>query len=258
MRMMTFNLRFENEMDGDNAWSHRRELVLRLIRRHAPDILGTQEGKRSQLLYLRDQLPEYLAHAPGRIMDERGQYPTLYVRKDRFGITRGEECWLSKTPHVYLSKDWDSAFPRMMSAAELRGMRDGRSFWVGVTHLDHRGAMARFEQARMIASWVAAKKTPVIFMGDFNADPASAVHQVLTGADVGLRDTWQALAHGEGRGSATHHDFRGNPEGPRIDWILASAHFRVRRARVLKDQCDGRYPSDHFPYAVDLDWRSDA
>jgi endonuclease/exonuclease/phosphatase family metal-dependent hydrolase len=54
--------------------------------------------------------------------------------------------------------------------------------------------------------------------------------------------------------SYTHHGFDGIPKKARLDWILVSKHFIVRDASVVRDHDGGRYPSDHFPYVVDLDW----
>ena len=45
MRIMTFNIRFENEHDKNNAWQYRRELVAEIIQRHSPSLVGIQEGK---------------------------------------------------------------------------------------------------------------------------------------------------------------------------------------------------------------------
>ena len=254
MRVMTFNLRFENEQDGANAWFHRRELVIHLIRRYAPSILGTQEGKWSQLLYLQDHLPEYHLHAPARVLDDTCQYPTLCLRRDTFDVRGGEEFWLSRTPEIHRSKDWDSAFPRMVSYARLRDRKTGGILWVAVTHLDHMGSEARYEQARILVEWMKTRKGPVIFMGDFNEPPGSSVHQVLAAPGRRLRDTWQILGREEGPESLTHHGFRGIPQKARMDWILVSPHFKVKDANIIKDRFEGRYPSDHFPYSVDMEW----
>ncbi|MEZ4579373.1 MAG: hypothetical protein R2875_15590 [Desulfobacterales bacterium] len=44
MKIMTFNLRFENDRDGDNSWVNRRRMVVDIINRYQPDILGTGRG----------------------------------------------------------------------------------------------------------------------------------------------------------------------------------------------------------------------
>ncbi|HKI48060.1 MAG TPA: endonuclease/exonuclease/phosphatase family protein, partial [Desulfobacteria bacterium] len=119
MRVMTFNIRFENDQDGANSWIYRWDLVVKLIEKYDPDILGTQEGRVSQLAFLDGRLAQYKMHAPLRVLDDTCQYPTLFFHKNRFNIIEGEEFWLSKTPKVHRSKNWDSAFPRMVSTARV-------------------------------------------------------------------------------------------------------------------------------------------
>lgn len=249
---MTFNIRFENDRDGTDSWVHRRELVVRIIERYTPDIIGTQEGRWTQLVYLRDKLPEYYLHAPGRTIDPTCQYPTLFIRKKGFNIVGGKEFWLSKTPEIHRSKDWGSAFPRMINYANVLVRESGATLWVAVTHLDHKGAEARIQQAGITASWVKEQKGPVVLVGDFNDKPGASVHQILTGPEAGLVDTWEALGHKEDSMSFTHHGFTGTPQDSRIDWILISPHFKVLNGVIIRDHFAKRYPSDHFPYMVDL------
>ena len=95
-------------------------------------------------------------------------------------------------------------------------------------------------------------------MGDFNDGPDSAVHHLLASSKTGLRDTWQVLCREEDEASMTHHNFQGLPKPCRMDWVLVSREFRVLDAMVVRSNREGRYPSDHFPYAVELDWEKDS
>ncbi len=248
IKVMTFNLRFANDDDGADGWDRRREQVIRLVERYDPAILGTQEGMQSQLSYLERQLTGYTMNAEKRTWDSRSQYPTLFISKKHFLITESGERWLSKTPKVHLSKDWDSAFPRMMNFAALIPKAGGSVIWAAVTHLDHVGATARYEQGRLLAQWAQSKRRPVILMGDFNDSPESPLHRLLAGADTGLCDTWEKTGGKAGPESFTHHGFKGIPQQSRMDWILASAHFEVLDSRIIRDNEGGYYPSDHFPY----------
>jgi endonuclease/exonuclease/phosphatase family metal-dependent hydrolase len=253
MRVMTFNIRFENEEDGPNAWVYRRDLVTKLIQKHVPSILGTQEGMIHQLNYLQNELSEYLLHAPTRVADATAQYPTLYFRKKEWDVLKGDEFWLSRTPRSHSSKDWDSAFPRMISYAQARFRSHAKPVWIAVTHLDHMGETARYEQAKIISEWVKGLQGPVILMGDFNDRPGSDVHRLLTSPDTGLKDTWQVLGYEESESSFTHHDFHGVPRKTRMDWILVTREFRVTGAQIIRDHRRESYPSDHFPYMVSLE-----
>lgn len=255
MRFMTFNLRFENDRDGDNAWVQRREQVAGLIQRHAPDVLGTQEGRWVQLRFLAGALSEYVLHAPDRVIDDTCQYPTLFVRKAAFDVIGGDEFWLSTRPRVHRSQDWDSAFPRMMSAAELRCRRTKQRLWAVVTHLDHQGREARYRQAGMVADWIAEREGPAAVLGDFNDAPGSRVHRVLVSNRTRLQDTWESLDGDETDAGFTHHGFEGVPQKARMDWILVRPSLIVQHARILRERVEGRYPSDHFPYLVDAAFR---
>jgi len=256
MRVMTFNLRFENDRDGSSAWSLRREMVVAVIESYSPSILGTQEGTCSQIDYLQDHLPDYYLHTPRRIFDDTCQYPTLFVRKDEFDVAGGAEFWLSKTPEVHRSMDWDSAFPRLICYARLRTVTTQQELCVAVTHLDHIGNRARYEQGKIIADWVHQQSDPIIIMGDFNDSPESPVHWTLTAPKTDLRDTWQILGHKEDINSFTYHGFQGIPQKTRMDWILISSHFRVTDGHIIMDHSVGRYPSDHFPYMATMEWAS--
>jgi len=252
MRAMTFNLRFENDRDGENAWSKRRKMVVELINDYKPAILGTQEGKWNQLMYLSEHLTDYIPNMPGREPDEKSQCPTFFLRRQWFEIEYGRDFWLSKTPDVHLSKDWDSAFPRMISYTKIKTVKAQKQLMAGVTHLDHIGVAARYQQARIISEWVAKQTLPVVLMGDFNDAPGSAVHEVLTEPAVDLKDTWQVLEGREDAEGYTHHGFNGVPQHARMDWILVSPAFEVIDARIVRDAFSGSYPSDHYPYMADL------
>ncbi len=255
MRVITFNLRFENDRDGENAWENRRDQVIDIIHAYQPDILGTQEGKWNQLMDLQEGLPDYRAHLPDREPDPVVQSPTLFIKKSRFDITGGRDFWLSTTPEIHMSKDWDSAFPRMLSYAHLSDKIRGKTLCAGVTHLDHKGTEARYNQAKIVADWVSRVDSPVVLMGDFNDSPDSGVHRVLMPPETVLSDTWQVLKKTEGPAGFTHHGFKGVPQVARMDWILVSPDFRVEDAAILHDHVEGFYPSDHFPYMADLTWR---
>lgn len=248
---MTFNLRFENEIDGKNSWEFRKGAVAEIIRRYSPSIIGTQEGRPSQLYFLALRLPDYSPNMPPsrRQDDPTCQYPTLFFKKELFNLKESGEFWLSKTPDVHRSKDWDSAFPRMINFAKLTYKGTDYSLWVAVTHLDNKGQYAREMQAEIITEWIKEKRHRIILIGDFNDEPGSKVHEKLKSF---LIDTWEKAGRGEGESGFTYHGFTGVPKISRMDWILVSNDFEVKRVMVIRDKIGGGYPSDHFPYLADL------
>jgi len=252
VRVMTFNLRFENDFDGDNRWENRCELLAKTILTYGPDIVGTQEGKPSQLDFLCRRLTRYRISADSRRWDRECQYPTLFYLEQSFRFLEGGEFWLSETPAVHRSKSWDSAFPRMVSYAHFEAGKTGQRLWSLVTHLDHISERARIEGAKMVRTWASGRKGAIILVGDFNDCPGSEVHQVLTFPNGPFLDTWESLGRREDESSYTQHGFTGVGAKGRIDWILATPEFQVIEATIGRDHEEGRYPSDHFPYWVDL------
>jgi endonuclease/exonuclease/phosphatase family metal-dependent hydrolase len=252
MRVLTFNLRFANPQDGPNAWEYRKELVVETILAINPDLVGTQEGTVPQLDYLTDRLPGFLPLVAHRQVDPTCQYPTIFYRQG-FQVEDSGEFWLSETPTVHRSLSWGSAFPRMVTYGLFQ--ESGRDLWFyfSNTHLDHISALARIHGARLIREFFGDQGRPLILAGDFNEAPDGAVFQALTGPCPGLADTWRAL-HPPGEDPPTQHHFDGQPRGHRIDWVLATPPFRVIKAAVVRYNSAGRYPSDHFPYIVEVEY----
>jgi endonuclease/exonuclease/phosphatase family metal-dependent hydrolase len=253
MRLMTFNLRFATPLDGPNAWEYRKELVVELILARGPHLLGTQEGTVPQLEYLAQHLPRYLPLIGHRDVDPTCQYPTIFYREDLFQVAESGEFWLSETPAVHRSTSWDSAFPRMATYGLFQ--ERGRDLWFYFidTHLDHISAQARLQGARMIREHFFPLEKPLILVGDFNESPDSPVYRQFLGPGSPLQDSWRAL-HPAGEEATTQHNFDGSSRGSRIDWILLSSLFRVKEAFIVTDNWNGRYPSDHYPYAAEVEY----
>ena len=252
MRVLTFNLRFANPIDGANQWEYRKELVVETIFACEPDLVGTQEGTVPQLDYLTEHLAGFLPLVAHREVDPTCQYPTIFYRQE-FQVKESGEFWLSETPEVHRSISWDSAFPRMVTYGLFQ--EPGRDLWFYFidTHLDHISSQARFQGARLLHQFFQEKTQPLILVGDFNEPPDAAVHRELTCPGCRLLDTWRVL-NAPGHDPPTQHNFDGQPRGHRIDWILISAPFRVTKTEVVGYNHGGRYPSDHFPYVAELEY----
>ena len=253
MRLMTFNLRFATPQDGPDAWEFRKEMVVEVIGKHLPDLLGTQEGTVSQLHYLEEQLTGYRPLTGHRPVDPTCQYPTIFYRADRFEVEESSEFWLSETPQVHRSLSWGSAFPRMATYGRFRETGRTERFYFINTHLDHISEAARREGARMIREFFFPLNLPLILVGDFNESPDETVYREFIHGDSPLVDTWRQV-HPPEEEATTQHGFNGRPRGSRIDWILTTPPFVVRRVAIVKDNQEGRYPSDHFPYEAEVEY----
>ncbi len=124
------------------------------------------------------------------------------------------------------------------------------------THFDHVGDRARAESSKMVRDFVErrADGRPAIITGDFNAGPYSYPYRLLVRGgrnDVPFTDAWHKLYPKSDPGTAHGWDATA---GGRIDWILCSRSFTVKRAAIDRYHIGNRWPSDHFPIQAAVDW----
>lgn len=256
--VLSFNVRYANEADGDNKWEKRRYLVRGAIRDHRPAIFGLQECLWDQGAELTKAFYGYRVTGVGRDDGIRGgEMCLIFTRHDRYHLLDQGFFWLSETPDTPGSKGWDAACPRIVTWVKLRDRWcNPDTLFVFNTHFDHQGEEARAEGAKLLKKRMAeiAEDHAVILMGDFN-DPASSVssaYQLLTGEDgatgPALSDTWLSASEKmKAKGEGTFHGFNGEAGPDRIDWILATEEFSGIAAGIGRFEKKGRYPSDHFP-----------
>ena len=248
---LTINLRREHETDGENNWPYRKEAVARLIRENAPQLFGTQEGRRPQILSLSERLEDYALADGHRYWDPNRFYPTIFYRPDVFELRDSGDQWLSETPENHASKSWGSAFPRLATWARMTHRHTGRQFIFADTHLDHISAEARAGQAGALLGLleeINGDGLPVVLVGDFNDTPDSPPYQMLTEHYI---DAWRRL-HPNGEEANTWHGFSGVGQRGRLDWVLISPEVEAVGMEILKTSYDGVFPSDHFPVLTSL------
>ncbi|HET6405554.1 MAG TPA: endonuclease/exonuclease/phosphatase family protein [Candidatus Thermoplasmatota archaeon] len=245
MKVMTFNLRRRKESDGPNTWIHRRDAAVETIRRHAPDVLGTQEGLEDQVEFLGEHFPEYGMLGEARHGGRRDEFNAIFYRKDRFKVAKSGNFWLSDTPDKAGSRSWGNLVPRMCTWARFIDKDSGQEFAHVNTHLDHLVPSARKKGAELISRRM-PKDVPVLMTGDFNALQQGGTYRFLTGA-VGLLDSrWASRTPVSTKWNATFHRFTGRGLY-RIDYILGRGVAQFENYGVCRDRYQGKLPSDHFP-----------
>lgn len=259
LRLLSFNIRYDNPGDVPNDWAARRDRVAGLIRFHAADAVGLQEVLAGQLRDLAERLPGYAWVGVGRTDGiEAGEFSPIFYRTDRLDLVEGGTFWLSPTPETPGSRGWDAALPRIVTWARFLDRASDRSFIHLNTHFDHRGTRARIEAARLVRARIDRFDTelPIVFTGDLNAEPGSAPLAILLlceGGSVCLDDA-RARAEVPAYGpEGTYFGFEVKREpGKRIDYILVSSDVRVLRHGHLAESEAGFHPSDHLPVLAEL------
>jgi endonuclease/exonuclease/phosphatase family metal-dependent hydrolase len=263
LRVMSFNLRYNNTGDGPNAWPYRKAWVAQLIRFHDADAVGVQEALSGMLADLDSLLPEYSRVGVGRTDGKMaGEYSAILYKRDRVEVLENHTFWLSPTPEVPGSKGWDAALERIATWGRFRDRATGCTYVHLNTHFDHMGEQARQESARLIRERLAtidAAGLPLVMTGDLNSRPTAVGYRILTRDTIAnafppLVDGMQASRDGHyGPPSSTVSGFRGiGREGDIIDYVLVSPAVEVQKHAILPDSWDNRYPSDHLPVLATL------
>ena len=257
LKVMSFNIRLGVAKDGPNRWELRKDLVVNVIKKFGPDLLGLQEVFPMQAKYLKENLPEYEYYGRSRLVDpQEGEACSVMYRKDRFKETKKSTFWVSETPNEPGSKSWDSSLPRIVNLVNLKDKKIGGEKLIFMnTHFDHRGKVAREEAAKIIKNRVGdiEKSMRVVITGDFNSGEGSKPYQSLVGGD--LLDTFRRAHPIRTERESTLTAWHGRIIGNRIDWVLCSPHFQVLSAQINRTHEKGRYPSDHYPVTATLNYK---
>jgi endonuclease/exonuclease/phosphatase family metal-dependent hydrolase len=258
LRVMTYNIRFDNPADGVHAWPNRKELVASVIRFHKADIIGVQEALEHQIQDLMELMPGYDWVGVGRNEDEGGEFSAILYRSSVVTVKAAQTFWLSESPDEPGSQSWDSSLPRIATWAHFVTSSEERELFVLNTHFDHRGEQARLESAHLIKEQTSrlANGLPVIVMGDLNATSEQPPLALLS--DTPLPDG-RSLHDGFVHSLQPHHGpastwtgFTKIEADRRIDYIFASEDLPIHYHAILTDKLEDRYPSDHLPVLVEV------
>lgn len=257
LKVMTYNIRLDIASDGDNDWTHRKDYFISQVQFYAPDIFGIQEARPNQVSAIATSLSHYSNVGVGRDGVGQGESSNIFYRKERFMVKESSTFWLSATPNE-ISKGWDAAYNRVCTYALFKDLKTKRLFWVFNTHLDHVGVEARTQGIQLILSKIKelnTKNYPVIFMGDLNSEPDEERIIALKKVMDDTREVSEEKPFGP---SGTFNNFKHNePVTKLIDYIFISKNsiLKVKKYAILSDSKDLRYPSDHLPVYVEINFK---
>lgn len=262
LRVMTFNIRYNNPGDGINAWPNRKEWVAKLIRFHDADVVGVQEALYGMLADLDTLLPEYSRVGVGRKDGmNAGEFSAILYKRNRIEMLENKTFWLSTNPEAVGVKSWDAALERIATWGRFRDRATGCTYLHLNTHFDHVGEQARQESAKLIRQRLTglSGSLPVIVTGDLNASPKSAAYTTLTSGTVDggfapLIDGYVSSREGNYGPTTSSNSFK-EIGGNRIDYIMVSSGIDVLKHGILTDRWDQRFPSDHLPVIASLSIR---
>lgn len=251
----SYNIRYDNQNDVGNLWKDRLPHIIGLIQFHKIGLFGTQEGLSHQIKQLSEDLGYEFVGVGRDDGAEKGEYTAILFDPKLYKLEDSGTFWLSPTPDTP-SKGWDAALNRICTWGKFKDQK-GKSFYVFNAHYDHVGQKAREESSKLMMSKVKelnTKNIPAILMGDFNVTPDDAAYATIT-VDPSWKDARlisQIPSYGP-KGSFNAFDWEKMPDGI-IDHIFVQGKINVIRHGILTDNYGKKYPSDHFPILVELEF----
>lgn len=266
IRIATYNIRREgDETEEKHKWPHRRGLVISLIKKIQPDILGLQEPIEKQIEDLSKELPEYawigesrgsyikglsLWHRIGMLFG-KDEFNPLFYRTKRVTLLDHETFGIN-VGYLPNQTGW---LPRVCTWGLFEHKETGKKFYVYNTHLDHMYEEARKEGINTIMDdikkRVGEKKYPVILMGDFNAEYSELKDSIEKAGFAHAKDKAEEKLGPEYTSTGWQEELK------TIDHILVKLLPKIKMIvkKFIVVETPGTYPSDHRPVYVDLQFK---
>lgn len=251
LKIMSFNLKYDFKCKDTNEWDKRLLRICKVIKDNRPDIIGTQEGLIHMLKDMERILEDYIWIGEDRSGKGNDEFNAIFFLKEEFDLLQKKQFWLSKTPKLKGSKDFNSSLPRIFTLATLKHKKSCEIFNIYNTHLDHESILAREEGIKIILDEVERNykinKEPYIIMGDFNCYLEDNLFNIIKDRekeDLKFNICYENIEHNI---LGTFHYFKGGYEGRIIDYIIYSKAFEIKSLKIDDRVIDKGYPSDHYP-----------
>ena len=259
--VMTFNVRYDEESDGEDRWARRRGDVISFLKEKRPVVLGVQEA----LVHQRDDLatafPGYGVVGGGRDDGDRGgELNCIFYLHEELHCVASGTFWLSSTPHQPGTKVATSSLPRICTWAMVHRHGSPKSMFVVFnTHLDHQSSEARRQQTSILLRQIQhiAGLYPSVLMGDLNCTSSSPPYEALASSfymdSRGIAEE-SSVINGHLKSFTGFHSPTSvvPPGSTQIDHVFVSGFDVLRWEQTSQLRPNGRALSDHRALLVHL------
>jgi endonuclease/exonuclease/phosphatase family metal-dependent hydrolase len=258
LKVITFNIRFDNPGDAPNDWKNRIPVVRDYLNAELPDIMGVQEALYHQNEDILEMLPGYAYLGTGRDDGQRsGEFSPIFYNTGKLEVVGHSQFWLSETPDVPGSIGWEAILPRVVTWARFKHIDSQNEFYVFNTHYSHVSDLARKMSMEFMSEKIQeiAGDEPVIVTGDFNITKGSELYNHMVNhlkKQNNLNNTELIALNIVPPVDNTFNGYRDDVNPRVIDYIFVNHHFDVKKYAVDTYKQDSLFVSDHWPVRVSL------
>ena len=252
IRFCNYNMRVIMGQDSlERDFYQRKPFILKRIADHDFDMIGAQEVDDEMKAALAEDLKDtYSVVGEGRRADRKGEGTPIFYKTARFELLDCGSFWLSKTPDVPGSKDWDASQERIATWTKFKDKVTGKKFFYINTHFDHRGPVSRTEAAKILLEKARElhDDLPVFFTGDLNTSSQTEAIAILSDNEL-VKDSYTSSETAPtGRKSPYYAFDFDRPDSDRGDYIFVPKDAVVHSYACIDDDIkDRQYSSDHCP-----------
>ena len=249
----SFNIRYENyyEISLNNSWAERKATVMNTIFKYLPDVIGFQELRLNQKLFVEKNLPLYQYIGRPRSPDFTDESNGILFNKQKFLLMDSGTFWLTETPNK-VSKYESVYHYRICTWIKVYSYKFKDIIYFFNTHLEDGHLFITFLQEVNLLKRIkeiTKNEGNVFVFGDFNGNDNSVwIHDVFKEGYKSFSDYFQDFRN-------TYHNFSGIYNNPKwkVDHLFyqnfgnSNKHFVPLFYDVLTKKDNGKFPSDHFP-----------
>ncbi len=256
LKVISFNMRFDNPGDAPNDWPSRMPLVETYMKNEMPDVMGVQEALYHQNEDMLKMMPGYAYIGSGRDDGKQsGEFSSVFYNTKILEILEDSQFWLSETPDVPGSIGWEAVLPRVVCWARFKHVESGKEFYFFNTHYSHVSDLARERSMEFMSEKIKeiAGDEPVIVTGDFNITQGSELYNYMEShlkEQNNLQNSSLIAEEVIPPADNTVTGFRDEIRPRVIDYIFVNEHFNVKSYAVDTYKQDSLFISDHWPVRV--------
>ncbi len=258
IKVITFNIRYDNPRDGINAWPNRKDFLIGFLKEEKPDLFGLQEALWHQYASIDSAMKGYISYGVGRDDgDKKGEMNPLFVNAEKFEVVRYNTFWLSETPDLPGSKGWGASLPRIVTWVELKEEKNGDTLYYFNTHFAHDSDSARVMSAGILLNEVRkiAGESRFVITGDFNMTPDSRAYSILTETDAEkplIVDSYKISETPPAGPVGTFNGWNDTPRENRIDYIFVRNGIKVKSISTVVKKQGEIFISDHWAVVAEV------